>query len=305
MQGGAGRPVPAETLIMRRFPTHILVFLVPAGLIYSLFMAVPLLDSLRLSLFGVRGGEEAFVGFENYAKLLTDPLYSEGFWGAVRHNVVFSAIHLLVQNPLGLLLAALLTLPHLRGRYVYRSLIFIPTTISVVIVAFIWQLILSPVWGVTKTAVLGDPQWALVALSFISIWQYVGLPMILFYAVLVNIPQDLIDAARVDGASAWHTFWRVKFPLVLPTLGVISIITYIANFNAFELVFTVKGPLAGPGYATDIMGTYFYREFFGYQSKLGSPTIGATVASMTLMMILVGVLAYLFIWRRKVATYEL
>jgi raffinose/stachyose/melibiose transport system permease protein len=288
-----------------RFALQIFVFVAPAVLVYSIFMALPLLDSLRLSFFGIREGGSAFVGLDNYVRLLTNPVFSDRFWGALTQNIVFSAVHLLVQNPLGLFLAALLTLPRLRGRYIYRSLIFVPTTISVVIVAFIWQLILSPVWGVTDTAILGDPDWALVAISFVSVWQYVGLPMILFYAVLVTVPQDLLDAARVDGASAWRTFWNVQFPLVLPTLGVISIITYIANFNAFELVFTMKGPLAGPEYSTDIMGTLFYREFFGYQAKLGSPVMGATVASMTLTIILVGVLSYLFVWRRRVTTYEL
>ncbi|MDQ3871808.1 MAG: sugar ABC transporter permease [Chloroflexota bacterium] len=291
--------------LLAAFPTHIIVFLLPATLAYTLFMILPLLDSLRLSFFGGPPGRETFVGLQNYATLLMNPLYADRFWGALGHTLLFSAIHLLVQNPVGLFLAELLTRPKLRGRAVYRTLIFLPTTISVVIVAFIWQLILSPLWGLTDTAVLGNERTALVALSFISVWQYVGLPMLLFYAVLISVPQDLLDSARVDGASAWATFRHVKFPLVLPTLGVISIITYIANFNAFELVFTIKGPLAGPNYATDIMGTLFYREFFGYQSKLGSATIGATVASMTLLMILIGVTIYLVGWRRRVTTYEL
>ena len=287
-----------------RFPVHVVVFLLPAVAIYTLFMIYPLVDSLRLSLFGASGGA-SFAGLDRYRTVLTNPIYADRFWGALGHTFVFSAIHLAVQNPVGLLLAELLSRRGLRGASLYRTLIFLPTTISVVIVAFIWQLILSPLWGLTSIGVLGNERWALVALSFISVWQYVGLPMLLFYAVLIAIPNDLLDAARVDGATARQTFRHVKLPLVLPTLGVISIITYIANFNAFELVYTAKGPLAGPNYATDIMGTLFYREFFGYQSKLGSPEIGATIASITLFVILAGVFVYLRYWRRRVTTYEL
>jgi raffinose/stachyose/melibiose transport system permease protein len=296
--------LPARPARLARLPTHVVVFLLPAIAIYTLFMIYPLLDSLRLSLFGGSAGD-AFAGLERYRTVLTNPIYSDRFWSALGHTFLFSAIHLVIQNPVGLLLAELLSRQRLRGRALYRTLIFLPTTISVVIVAFIWQLILSPLWGLTSIGVLGNADWALVALSLISVWQYIGLPMLLFYAVLIAVPNDLLDAARVDGASAWQTFRHVKLPLVLPTLGVISIITYIANFNAFELVYTAKGPLAGPNYGTDIMGTLFYREFFGYQSKLGSPEIGATIASITLFVILAGVFVYLRFWRRRVTTYEL
>jgi raffinose/stachyose/melibiose transport system permease protein len=92
---------------------------------------------------------------------------------------------------------------------------------------------------------------------------------------------------------------------LLPMIGVAAIITYIANLNSFEIVFTVKGPLAGPDYSTDIMGTLFYRTFFGYQAQLGSSTMGATVASMMLLIISIGVGLYLGIYRRRIETHEL
>ena len=136
-------------------------------------------------------------------------------------------------------------------------------------------------------------------------WQYVGLSMLMFYAVLITIPQDLLDAARVDGAEAWAQFRHVKLPLLLPMIGVAAVITFIANFNSFEIVFVVKGPLAGPNYSTDILGTEFYREFFGYQSKQGSATIGATVASMILLIIMIGVALYVGVYRRRVEVQEL
>lgn len=307
MNAALSRPDPGRRgrWSLPRFPRYALVFLLPAIAVYTVFMVYPLFDSIRLSLMGGPSGRELFVGFQNYSTLLTNPVYADRFWGALRQTVLFSAIHLSVQLPVGMLIAELLSRPTVRGRGLYRTLIFLPTTISIVIVAFIWQLILNPLWGITDTALLGSGGYALVALSLISVWQYVGLSMLMFYAVLISIPQDLLDAARADGAGAWSTFRHVKLPLLLPTVGVAAVITYIANFNSFEIVFTVKGPLAGPNYSTDIMGTLFYRVFFGYQAQLGSPTMGATVASMMLLIILIGVGLYVGVYRRRVEVHEL
>jgi raffinose/stachyose/melibiose transport system permease protein len=129
--------------------------------------------------------------------------------------------------------------------------------------------------------------------------------MIFFYAVLIAIPRDLVEAARVDGAGTWRVFWTVTFPLILPMLGIITIVTYIANFNAFDLIYTVQGALAGPDFSTDILGTLFYRTFFGFQLQPGSEALGATVASAMFLIILIGVLVYMFGWQRRITTYEL
>ncbi|MFU8839761.1 MAG: carbohydrate ABC transporter permease [Nitriliruptoraceae bacterium] len=289
----------------RRVPTHLLVFLLPALVVYTMFMVWPLLDSMRLSLYAPQDGVEVFVGFDNFVRLLTDDLLSARFWNAVRNNLAFFAVHFFVQNPIGLLLAALLASPTLRGRSVYRTLLFIPTTLSVVIVGFIWQLILSPIWGIVETPLLGQSSTALLTLSLMSVWQYIGIPMILFYAVLISIPEDLVEAARVDGASGWSVFWRIKFPLLLPTVGMVSVVTYVANMNAFDLIYTVKGALAGPDFSTDIMGTLFFRTFFGFQLQRGSSTMGATVATLMFLLILAGILLYFYGWNRRVQTYEL
>ena len=123
--------------------------------------------------------------------------------------------------------------------------------------------------------------------------------MMLIYAALLNIPDDLVDAATVDGAGPFSIFWFIKLPLILPTLGVVSILTFVANFNAFDLIYAVKGALAGPNFSTDILGTFFYRTFFGYQLQVGSPTMGATVATAMLIIILLGVLVYLFGVQRR------
>jgi len=302
----------------RKFPTHIFVFLAPATIIYTLFMIYPLFDSMRLSFFSADNqGQEFFVGLQNYITLFTNDLWQPRLWGAFKHNVTFFIIHMIVQNSIGLLLAALLTMRVTRAAGFFRTVFFLPTMLSVVIVGFIWELILSPLWGVAETIMgwfgladlyqpwLGLEGPALIALSFISVWQFIGIPMMLFYAALIGIPEELIEAATVDGASAWKTFWRIKFPLILPTVGIVAVLTYVGNFNAFDLIYTTQGALAGPNFSTDIMGTFFYRTFFGQQLQLGNPTMGATVATVMFMIILVGVLAYLFLWQRRIQNYEL
>ena len=299
------------------FPVHILIFLAPATLIYTLFMVYPLIDSLRLSFFAINAqNQEVFVGLQNYVNLFTNSNYAPRFWGALKNNFVFFLIHMLVQNSIGLLLAALLAAGG-RGRNFYRTVLFMPTVLSVVIIGFIWQLILNPLWGVSESILeavnlgflfkpwLGLPGTALPTVSLISVWQFVGIPMILFYAALIGIPEELMEASKVDGATGWQTFWRIKFPLVLPTVGIVAILTFVGNFNAFDLVYTMKGANAGPDFATDLMGTFFYRTFFGQQLQLGNPTMGATVAAMMFLIILTGVLIYIFTWQRRIQTVEM
>lgn len=301
----------------RRIPWHLVVFLGPAVALYSAFMVFPLFDSLRLSLFAPGGsGLGVFVGLDNYVRLLTDSDWAPRFWGALQNNVVFFVIHMLVQNPIGLLLAAILSSRILRGRAIYRTLIFAPTVLSVVIIGFIWKLILSPLWGVAEGGLkavglgglfapwLGLDGPALVVVSLMSVWQYVGIPMLLFSAALLAIPDEIVEAARVDGAGPWRIFARIQLPMIAPTIGIVAILTFVGNFNAFDLVYAVQGGLAGPEFSTDLLGTFFYRTFFGFQLQLGNPTMGATVAGMMFLIIMLGVSLYLFGLQRRLVRYE-
>lgn len=301
----------------KKFPFYLVVFLAPAVICYTLFMVYPLLESLVLSFFSQNPDNSYFfAGLGNFRKLLADPDMAPRFWGALANNLLFFAIHMLVQNPIGLLLASLLVTKG-RGRGFYRTVLFMPTVLSVVIIGFIWQLILNPLWGVAESMMktvglgklfqpwLGLPQYALPAVALISVWQFIGIPMILFYTALIGIPDELIEAAVVDGCSERQVFWRVKFPLMLPTVGIVAVLTFVGNFNAFDLIYTMKGAFAGPAYSTDIMGTLFYRTFFGQQLQLGNPTMGATVATLMFLIILAGVLLYTFLFQRRVKVYQL
>jgi len=309
-------PHPTGILIRRPFRWHIIVFLLPAFLVYTAVMIIPLGSTLWLSLFNMVDGERVFVGLGNFVTLFGDEKWSVDFWNALKNNFVFFVIHMLVQNPIGIALAALLSLPKLRFSAFYRTAIFLPTLLSFVIVGFIWKLILSPIWGVAPDLLgylhlkflfapwLGKPGSALIAVSLISVWQYVGIPMMLIYAALLNIPDEVIEAAEMDGITGWSQFWKIKLPLILPAIGIISILTFVGNFNAFDLIYTVQGALAGPDGSTDILGTLLYRTFFGFQLQLGDRSMGATIAAVMFVIILAGVSFYLFTIQRRMRHYQ-
>ncbi len=298
------------------FRWHIAVFLAPAVLVYTAIMILPLFGTMQLSLFRVENQQSFFVGLDNFRTLLGDERWSASFWNALGNNMWFFVIHMVVQNPIGILLAVLLSHPKLRFAAFYRSAIFIPTILSFVIVGFVWKLILSPLWGVAPNMLdlvglkslfapwLGQKEYALTALGLISVWQFIGIPMMLIYAALLSIPDEIIEAAECDGITGASQFWKIKLPLILPSIGIISILTFVGNFNAFDLIYSAQGALAGPNYSTDILGTFMFRTFFGFQLQVGDKNMGATIASLMFFIILIGVCVYLFGIQRRLRRYQ-
>lgn len=295
---------------------HIAVFLAPAVLVYSTLMIFPLFGTLQQSLYATIDQKSVFVGLANYQTLFGEDRWAASFWRAIKNNGWFFIVHMLVQNPIGIAIAALLSNPALRMKSFYRTAIFIPAILSFVIVGFAWKLILSPLWGVTPELLdmvglkhlfapwLGKEEYALTTLALISVWQFVGIPMMLTYAALLSIPDEVLEAAECDGITGMSAFWKIKLPLILPTIGIISILTFVGNFNAFDLVYASQGALAGPNYATDILGTYLFRTFFGFQSQLGNINMGATIAMMMFSIILIGVCIYLFFIQTRMRRYQ-
>jgi raffinose/stachyose/melibiose transport system permease protein len=289
------------------------LFLLPAVLVYIVFMAGPLFDSLRLSLYTGQGYTPTkFVGLQNYIDLFTNPLWRERFTGALWHTCIFFGIHMLVQNSLGLFFANLLS-SDFRGRDFFRTIIFAPATLSVLVTGFLWTLILNPQWGainLTLKAIglkawalpwLGDENLALIVISLTSAWQWVGMPTVMFLAGLMGIPEELLEAARVDGASSWTIFWKIKFPLLMPVVGVVAILTFVDNFNAFDVIYAMAGARGEPGYSTDLLATLFYRTGIAGEHPVGIPNMGmgAAIATLTFAILMVGVLTWLYLSRKQ------
>ncbi len=299
-----------------RIRWHIVVFLAPAVLVYTAIMIFPLFNTMRLALYSEVDQVRVFAGLDNFRTLFGDPRWSDSFWNALGNNFWFFLIHMVVQNPIGILLAAILSHPRLRFATLYRSAIFVPTILSFVIVGFAWKLILSPIWGIAPdmldavglkslyTPWLGKEDYALTTLALVSVWQFIGIPMMLIYAALLSIPEEVLEAGEIDGITGPSAFWKIKLPLILPSIGIISILTFVGNFNAFDLIYTAQGSLAGPAYSTDILGTFMYRTFFGFQLQLGDPHMGSAIGTAMFVIILIGVCLYLFGIQTRMRRYQ-
>ena len=280
-------------------------YVIPALLFYVVFMAYPMLDSVRLSLYSGTAGTRDFVGFANYVRLFTDEVVSKRFWGAFRNNWIFFAWHMLLQNSLGILFAAILTNRTMRGRQIYQTLIFIPCTIAVLVTGYLFKLMLNPIWaGTTLKAAglgflvrpwLGDRSTALTCISLVSVWQWVGIPTMMFVAAFQGIDDDLIEAASIEGATPWQQFVRIRVPLIMPVIGMVAIMTFVSNFNAFDVVFSMATLDGAPDYTTDLIGTLFYRYGIAGQHPVGipEPGVGAAISTSVFFMLLCGVIPVL------------
>ena len=282
-----------------------ILYILPAMLFYVVFMAYPMIDSIRLSFYSGTTGTREFVGFANYVRLFTDPVVSTRFWNAFGNNWIFFAYHMILQNSLGILFAAILTNRTMRGRQLYQTLIFIPCTIAVLVTGYLFKLILNPIWagttlkkaglGFLVRSWLGGPKTALSCVSLVSVWQWVGIPTMMFVAAFQGISDDLIEAASIEGASPWQQFIKIKIPLIVPVIGMIAIMTFVSNFNAFDVVFSMETPDGAPNYATDIIGTLFYRYGVAGQHPVGipEPGVGAAISTTVFLILLCGVLPIL------------
>jgi raffinose/stachyose/melibiose transport system permease protein len=165
-----------------------------------------------------------------------------------------------------------------------------------VAVSFLWGLYLRPNGlvneflkivglGAHVRAWLGDGKLATFSIIAVNIWRWVGFPSLVFLAAVDSVPADCIEAAYLDGVGEWKMFWHIVFPLIIPAVTVIMVLTIIGSLNVFEQIFTMTGPEGGPNYATDTLGTMFYRTAFGGVDS-GNPAIGLGSA--------IGVIIYLF-----------
>lgn len=246
---------------------------------FLVFLLGPIVASFWLSLtnYSVMGNT-AFVGLDNYTYMFSgDPL----FWGAVRKSAYFAAIVVTV-GLVGSLGCALLLDSGLRGTTFFRTAFFIPSLTPVVALALIWTMLLQPRYGpvngflhtlgLPEPGWLNSPDWAIPAMALIRLWALIGgAQMVIFLAGLQGVPQELLDAAEVDGAGAWRRFWNITLPLLSPTIFFNLIIGVIGALKVFALAFVATG--GGPAYATWFYILHLYQEAFanlnmGYASAL-------------------------------------
>lgn len=286
--------------LLRPTGRYWLWYVLPALVFYVAFLAYPLLDSIRMSLYAGNAPNDVFVGLGNYVKLFTDPATSTLYWNALKNTFIFFCIHMLVQNVLGIFFANLLTQKGMRFTGFYQTVIFIPVTFAVLVTGYLWKLLLNPAWsGKLMSALhldflvrpwLGEQSTALICVALVSCWQWVGIPTMLFMAGLQNVSDDLVEAAQIAGATNRQIFWHVKLPLLKPVVGMVAILTFVNNFNAFDIVYAMETANGAPSYATDLLGTLFYRTGIAGQQPIGIPDhgLGAAIAVITFLLLALG-----------------
>ena len=312
-----GRDAPGEGRRKAYKPSSFLrlaPFWVPAFALYTLFIVWPLINAVGYALFdwdGLRRG--AFVGLDNFVRLFTEAPWNADLWDAFRHNVVFFVLTMILQNTVALGFAVILTRIR-RGATFFQNLFFMPHLLATVLVGFLWTLILNPLFGPLNQALealgldalaqpwLGLPETALPTIVVVNAWAWLGFPMMLFIANLGSIPASYLEAARLDGANGLQVFWNVELPLLRPSLIIVTVMTFIGNFNAFELIFVMAGSDGSPAGSTDVLGTFFYRTAFG--TGPDAIQMGSTLAVVTFGFIALLSALFLRLARRGEVIYD-
>ena len=292
---GGERP-RGRRLRRRRSPADLLVLIVLLGIPIVLDLAIiwgPTVASIWLSFTSWDGvGEIKNVGTRNYHTIFeVYPL----FWPAVRHNLLWLAFLGVVATPLGLFFAVLLD-KQIRFSRLYQSVLYLPVVLSLAIVGFIAQLVFSRDYGALNSVMgrtanpidwLGDPHINIWAMLVATGWRHVGYVMILYLAGLKAVDPALKEAASIDGANEWQTFWRVTFPTLRPVNIIVLVITVIEGLRAFDIVYIVNKGRNG----LELLSVLIFDNIIGEASRIG---FGSALAVILFVISLGFVVTYLF-----------
>jgi multiple sugar transport system permease protein len=264
------------------------LFLVPGLLLFIAYRVYPLVEGLRLSFTNARLGRaaHAYVGLANYERLLDDTRFQVSLWNTVFYTVA-STLPILA---LPLFLAVALNRGRLRT--ILRGVFFFPFTLSVVTVGLTWLWLLDPVVGpfnyyaraagLPARSWLADPGLAMWAIIGTAVWWVTGYYLVIYLAGLQDIPREMYEAAALDGAGSWRSFWRITLPLLRPVLLFVVVTHIIGSFQLFGLVFVVTG--GGPGDATRTVVQHLYEEAFQNFFHFGSASAMAWVLFVVILV---------------------
>ncbi|ANS74735.1 sugar ABC transporter permease [Paenibacillus yonginensis] len=255
-----------QTLKRSRFAIFIGLF--PALVIYLGIAIVPIGISLYYSLMNWNGiGSMKFIGLDNYVQMLQD----DTFWLSVKNNVIIMVTGLVGQIPIGLLMALLLN-RGMKGSGFFRTVGFMPVVISSVMVSLIFGMVYNTEYGLLNNVLgffgleswqqnwLGDSKWSMLSISVAYIWQNCGLYMVMFLAALQNIPDEVNEAAELDGATGFKKTRFITIPMLRSTLMVTIVYSISNSFRVFDLIQVLTG--GGPAHQTEVMTIYMYNSAF-------------------------------------------
>jgi len=261
----------------------LLPFLAPALLLYCVFFLYPAARTFHVALTSWNGitPDLPFVGLDNFRELADDPI----FRGTIRNTAVFTILGAIVLFPLALFLA-FATSEKVFGARTFRFIVLAPVALSVATAALLWKFALNPNFGLVNGLLgavdleewsrpwLGMESTAMIAVVLATIWHGVGIWMIFFAAAISRVPQELKEAARIDGASSWRIFCHIVFPLIWDVTRILIVLWIIGALQAFAFIFAMTG--GGPFNATNVFGTYLYDAAF-VESRFGYAAAVAVV----------------------------
>ena len=243
------------------------LFLAPVTILLIVFILYPIIDTFITSGYqwnGISSAKE-FIGFENWKTLLTD----KNFWIAFRNNLVIMVLSIVIQIPIGLALATFLDFGG-KKLTIFKVIWFVPLLMSSVAIGFLFTYALATNGGIVSTIsgwfgggnidLLGNPKTALLTVIIVICWQFTPFYMVYFMAAFTNIPYDVFEAARIDGATRGQYFWRIALPLLVPSMKSAAILSMVGSLKYFDLIYVMTG--GGPGTSTELMATYMYKQSF-------------------------------------------
>lgn len=279
-----------------RIDLRLYLYVLPALLLYGVLMLYPLLRIFIISFqsYSLVGANE-WVGLDNYARVLSDPV----FWQAAQNTLVYGVVGITVPVTLGLVIAAMLNVD-VPGSTTIRSVIFTPVVVPIVVagILFVWifdtngilnSLLLNTGLVGSKIGWLSSAVLALPVVLVMVIWKRTGYYMVIVLAGLQSIPDEVYEAARVQGKSRWQTFRHVTVPMARSALVVVVVLGIINAVKAFAEVFVMTE--GGPGHATEILGTYFYKQTFAF-FNLGK---GAAIGFIQFVIVLVLTVTFFYV----------
>lgn len=248
------------------------LFLLPFVILYAGFTLWPLIATIFYSFFDWNGlsaiKSDNFVGLENYLTIIKDPI----FWLSFRNTMVFALLNTAIKLPISLLAAIVLTRKWLSLKRFFRTVFFTPLVIPVAMAGLIFTLLLNPANGAVNDFLknigliersidfLGNKNTALLSVIFVSIWQIFGQYMIYWMAALQNVPEELYEAAEIDGANEWHKLTKITLPIISPVAVIIMFLAFVNALRVFGLIVTMTG--GGPGSSTSVVSYFIYKQAF-------------------------------------------
>jgi multiple sugar transport system permease protein len=289
----AGRTPRVRQAGSRKQLLWIWLFLLPTVVLYGLYTLYPILASYWYSLVEWNGfqADQRFVGIANYRAVVADP----AFWSSVKITLVFMLLVAPARILLSLLLAMVLNSPRLPLRGLFRTVYFLPVVTTTAIVGVVMQFVFDPASGPVTSMLklvgvdqgidfLGDSGTALVTAAAVYVWKFFGITMIYWMAALQTVPNDVYEAARIDGAGAAKIFRHITLPLLMPFLLIITVLTVEDTFHAFDLMQTMTG--GGPFFSTEVIEIYIYRWAFNASiPQLGFASAAAVLFGVIVMLV--------------------